>query len=332
MFKTLGKAMLGSLLAAGVSTAAHADDWKLGSPVRPPNIMAQFIETIGDGTREGTNGEINIELSHNFNEQAVVDQLIRGRLQMAYVSAIGLSVAVPEMKLLSAPYIWDSTEQRNWVTDERLQPLLSEILEDKGLSLVRFGEAGWGNVYCKFDCSDPDSIAGMKSRVSPNDASKLFWDQMGTNGVQLPLTETWPALQSGVVDMGDLTFSFYLITPASEVAPHYVFTQHIHTPALFVANKELWEGLSEETRQIIRDAAPETQEMRDIIIANEEVVAKEFTAKGGNVYYLTDEQRDAWRAKVVPALPGFVEKLGGRAKELFEAIEAGKKEFAALQN
>ncbi len=326
--KTMTAALSGLLLAF----PAFADDWKLGSPVRPPNVMSQFIDTLSEGTRAGTDGNINIELNHNFNEQAIVDQLIRGRLQMAYVSAIGLSVAVPEMKMLAAPYIWDNDEQRNFVTDEKLQPMLEEILADKGLALVRFGEAGWSNVYCKFACTDPDSLSGIKSRVSPNDAAKTFWDQMDTNGVQLPLTETWPALQSGVVDVGDLTFSFYLITPAAEVAPHYVFTKHIHTPALFVANKQLWDSLTEEERQIIRDSAPTTQEMRDIIIANEDVVAKEFIEKGGNVHYLTDEQRTKWREKVVDGLPAFVDGLGGRSRELYELIEAGKAEFAANSN
>ena len=331
MLEFIVKATAGGLLAAGLSTAAFADDWKLGSPVRPPNIMANFIDMVGDGTREATNGDINIELNHNFNEQAITDQLIRGRLEMAYVSAIGVSVAVPEMQVLAAPYLWDSAEQRDWVTDNKIQPLLEEILASKGLALVRFGEAGWTNVYCKFACTDPEQMEGQKSRVSPNASSKLFWDQIETNGVQLPLTETWPALQSGVVDMGDLTFSFYLITPASEAAPHYVFTNHIHLPALFLANKALWDGLSEETRQIIRDAAPTTAYMRQTIADNEAVVEQQFHEKGGHTYHLTDEQKAKWKAVVTPGLPGLIDSYGGRARELYDLIQAGKEEFAAMQ-
>lgn len=310
--------------------SAVADDWKIGSPVRPPNIMSGFIDKISDGTAQATNGEINIELSHNFNEQAITDQLIRGRLQMAYVSAIGLSVAVPEMQVLAAPYVWDSEEQRNWVTDNKLLDTINSILEGKGLVLVRFGEAGWTNLYCKFACTEPSMMAGQKSRVSPNAASKAFWDQLDTNGVQLPLTETWPALQSGVVDMGDLTFSFYLITPAAEVAPHYVFTNHIHLPALFVANKRLWDGLSPETQQAIRDAAPTTDEMRQTIKDNEAVVEVEFQKNGGNTYRLTDEEKAVWKETIRPALPALIDSYGGRARELYDLIEEGKKEYAAL--
>jgi len=321
-------------IAAGVmiASSAAAEDWKLGSPVRPPNVMSKFIDMISDGTKAGTDGKIEIELSHNFNEQAIVDQLIRGRLQMAYVSAIGLSVAVPEMQVLAAPYLWDNAEQRNWVTDTKIQPLLAEILEAKGLTLVRFGEAGWTNMYCKFACTEPGMLDGQKARVSPNAASKAFWDQLGTNGVQLPLTETWPALQSGVVDVGDLTFSFYLITPAAEAAPHYVFTNHIHLPALFVANSRVWNGLSEEEQQVIRDSAPTTDFMRQTIFDNEAVVEAQFLEKGGNTYRLTEDQRAEWKEVIVPALPALIDSYGGRARELYDLIEQGKAEYAAQTN
>ena len=310
---------------------ALADDWKLGSPVRAPNIMATFIDELSAKTKEATGGAINIELSHNFNEQAVTDEIIRGRIEMGYLSAIGLSVAVPELQVLASPYLWDSEEQRNWVTDNKIQPLLSDILAAKGLALVRFGEAGWTNMYCKFECTNPVQMKGVKARVSPNASSKMFWDQIGTNGVQLPLTETWPALQSGVVDAGDLTFSFYLITPAAEAAPYYVFTNHIHLPALFVANKKLWDGLSEEDRQKIRDSAPTTQFMRDTIAGNEAVVEKKWVEKGGHPVHLTDEQKAQWQSVVTPGLPALIDSYGGRARELYDLIEAGKEEFAKMK-
>lgn len=326
------------LLAACVALAlplvplkALADDWKLGSPVRAPNIMATFIDELSAKVKDATGGAINIELSHNFNEQAVTDQIIRGRLQMGYVSAIGLSVSVPEMQVLASPYLWDSVAQRDWVTDNKIQPLLSEILAAKGLALVRFGEAGWTNMYCKFECIDPAQMKGVKARVSPNASSKMFWDQIGTNGVQLPLTETWPALQSGVVDAGDLTFSFYLITPAAEAAPYYVFTNHIHLPALFIANKALWDGLSDEQRRKIIDSAPTTQFMRDKIESNEQGIERQFKEKGGHPIRLTDEQKAKWQAVVAPGLPALIDSYGGRARELFDLIEEGKKEFAAIK-
>lgn len=308
---------------------AMAKDWKLGTPVRAPNIMASFIDTLATGTATATNGAIEIKAIQNFDEQAITDQVIRGRLQMAYVSAIGLSVAVPEMQVLASPYLWDSDKERDWVTDNKLLPMINEILEAKGLELVRFGDAGWTNVYCKFACTNPDDLAGKKARVSPNASSKAFWDQLGTNGVQLPLSETWPALQSGVVDMGDLTFSFYLITPAAEVAPHYVFTRHIHLPALFVANKRLWDGLDANTQKVIKDAAPTTAHMRKTIADNEVEVEKQFLAKGGHTYHLTKAQIEAWKTKVEPALPSLIDSYGGRAGELYDLIQAGKKEFAA---
>ena len=47
-----------------------------------------------------------------------------------------------------------------------------------------------------------------------------MYHRSGGNGVQMPLTEFWPGLQSGLVVGGDLPFLFYVTTPAAQSAAH----------------------------------------------------------------------------------------------------------------
>ncbi|MCP5367473.1 MAG: TRAP transporter substrate-binding protein [Hyphomicrobiales bacterium] len=336
MLTKLSKIAAAGVLAASMVVAAaqaQAQEWKVGTPVPPKNIMATFINAVINGVAEKTGGAFKIDYYHNFNEQALTEQLVRGRIQMAYVSATGVGVTVPEAAVLNVPFLWNSDEERNYVTDKYVAPMLAEILDKRGITLVRVGEAGWTSLFCKTDaCVDADVFQGMKARVSPNAAGKYFWAALGTNGVTLPLPDTWTALQTGVVDTGDLTFGFYLVTPAAKSAPHYVFTQHSHQPAFFLANKQAWAGLDAAAQKQVLDSMPSTMDMRETIRQDNIAKEKQFLANGGHTYHLTKAQLDKFKGKVVPGVPKLVADYGGRALEMYEVIEKGKKEFAAKTN
>ncbi len=332
MFNRRG--LFASVLVLGLAAlplGAHADEWKIGTPVPPKNIMATFINQMIQGAADKSGGQMKIDYYQNFNEQDLSEQLILGRIQMAYVSATGVGVSVPEAAVLNAPFLWNSEEEKDYVTDKYVVPLLTTIMAAKGITLVRFGDAGWTSVYCKTDaCTDADKFKGMKARVSPNAAGRFFWDRLGANGVVLPLTDTWTALQTGVVDAGDLTFGFYLVTPAAKSDPNFFFTRHSHQPAFFLANTAAWAGLDQTTRDEIVSSMPSTMEMRNAILNDEAGKEKAFVADGGHTYHLTEQQLDKFRGKVVPGLPDLIKQFGGQSQALYEAILAGKKEYADM--
>ena len=55
---------------------------------------------------------------------------------------------------------------------------------------------------------------------------------------------------------------------------------------------------------------------------------KEFQSKGGFVHHLTVEQREAWAKVARTGQQEMVEAVGGKAKELFDTLQQGKKVWA----
>ena len=86
---------------------------------------------------------------------------------------------------------------------EWLVPSMAVIFVVGGLVILGLGEVGWNDVVCKKACLTPESVKGMKVRISPSAASKMFWTSLAANGVQMPLSELFPALQSGLVEAAD---------------------------------------------------------------------------------------------------------------------------------
>jgi TRAP-type C4-dicarboxylate transport system substrate-binding protein len=320
------------VVALGVAGHTHAQEhWKLGSIMRPPSfgaaLDAEFRQAIG----KASGGKLVVEHQFVANEQEMVQQVVRGRLHMGATSAFGAGVTIPDATVVSLPYVWSSEAQRRYVTDKYVFPQLKKMFAQKGLLLLAIHEAGYNGVFCKFACNTPASIKGVKARVSPAAASRIFWQSLGANGVSLPLSELWPGLEQNLVRAADLPFPFYSVTPGAQSAPHFVATHHLHHPWMYFANKRAWDRLSAGTRKAILAGLPDPNSVRDRWFEDEAKKLKAFAAKGGKVYLLSDAQRAEWQKLVEPTLLKWVKRLSPGSKKLFEEIQKGKREFAAMK-
>lgn len=324
--KTLG--LLACLmLTQGVAQAQQ--NWKIGSAAQPGSVLIGFVDETVKKISDDAKSGVKLERLFIGSEQEIIQQLVRGRLEMGSVSYTGASVLIPEAALLNMPYLWRNDAERDFVTDTYALPVLSKIYESKGLVIIGLGEVGWNDVVCKKACLTPDSVKGMKVRVSPAPSSKMFWTSLQANGVQMPLSELFPALQSGLVEAADLPFLYYVTTPAAQSTPHYVMTRHLHHGATFMVNKKVWDGLSAAQREIIIAARPSIERMRKDVAADEKPKMEEFKKKGGFVHEISADQRAAWAKLVEPNQEQMVKDVGGASAELWDAIKKGKAAFAA---
>ena len=326
---TFAFAFAAGALALSQGSVLAQQNWKLASAAQPGSVLIGFVDETAKKISDSSNGAIKVERLFVGSEQEIAQQLVRGRLEMGSVSYTGMSVLIPEAALLNMPYLWRSDAERDYVTDNYALPVMNKIYDAKGLVILGLGEVGWNDVVCKKACLTPDSVKGIKARVSPSPASKLFWSSLQANGVQMPLSELFPALQSGLVEAADLPFLYYLTTPAAQSTPHYVMTRHLHHGSTFMVNKKVWEGLTAAQRDLVLAARPAIDRMRKDVAADEKPKMEEFKKKGGFVHELTGEQRAAWAKLVEPNQESLVKEIGGSAQELWDAIKKGKQAFAA---
>jgi TRAP-type C4-dicarboxylate transport system substrate-binding protein len=319
-----------SLLAAGFSATAHAQEvWKLGTAAQPGTVLYDIVMKFINDFNAAAGPELKMEYQLVGNEQEMHQQVVRGRLQAGASSFAGGAIVVPEGAVFQTPYLWRNNEERMWVIDNFGVPIAKRLFAEKGLELIMVADVGWNDMVCRTACLTPESIKGQKMRVSPSQASRITFKQLGANGVQMPLTEAWPGLQSGLVVGADLPFLFYVTTPAAQSAPHYVLTRHYHHDSTFIVNKALFDGMKPDLRAKLLKALPDVAWARKQVLDTEGPKMKEFVAKGGFVHQLTDAQREAWAAVIRPGEAEMVESIGGKAQEVMDALKKGKAAFAA---
>lgn len=324
------------LMAAGVTMAtalAHGpaaaqEVWKLGTAAQPGSVLYDIVMKFINDFNAAAAGEAKLEYLLVGNEQEMHQQAVRGRIQMGASSFAGGAILVPEGTVFNTPYLWKNDAERAWVTDNHGLPVIKKMYAEKGLELILVADVGWNDMVCKTTCLTPESIKGQKMRVSPSPASRVVFKQLGANGVQMPLTEFWPGLQSGLVVGGDLPFLFYVTTPAAQSAPHYVMTRHYHHPSTFVVNKAVFDGMKPALREKLLKALPDANWARKQVADTEGPKMKEFVAKGGFVHQLTDAQREAWAKVIRPGQAEMVQAIGGKAQQVFDALMEGKKAWA----
>jgi TRAP-type C4-dicarboxylate transport system substrate-binding protein len=318
-----------ALAAFSTTPALAQQNWKVVSAAQPGSPLISFVDETVAKINSGSKGTVKAERLFIGSEQEIAQQIVRGRVEMAGISMAGIAPLIPEAGLMTTPYLWSSDAERDFVTDNFALPVLRKIYEAKGLVLIAISEVGWNDTVCKKPCLLPSDVKGMKVRVGPATSSKIYWNSVGANGVQMPLSELFPALQSGLVDAADLPFPYYVTTPAAQSAPHYVTTRHLHHPSGFIINKRIWDGLSAEMKQVVQSAVPDTPRMRREVDESIKPKMAEFKQKGGIVHELTPAQRSEWAKLVLPNQEQMVKEAGGSAQELWDALQRGKKEFQA---
>lgn len=320
-------ALAAALFTIGAAGAQTPAEWKIGTVVAPPSMLGIIVDELAAQITQATGGAFRVTRFQQPNEQEIAQNVMRGRYEMAYISATGLAPAIPELGVLNVPYLWANAAERDFVLDRHVLPWVAQLLDSRGLVLVRFAEAGWTNIFCKAPCTTPEAMRGMKVRVSPTAADRMMFERLGSNGATMTLADFYPALEQGVVSAGTLTFSFYLIGPAAQSAPHYVFTQHSHQPAFLVANKNAWARVSPEQRAAIEQALLPTAVMRTRVAEDERPRMDLHRSRGGFIHLLTDEQRAEWARVITPGHEGLIASFGGRARELYDIIQQGKAAF-----
>jgi TRAP-type C4-dicarboxylate transport system substrate-binding protein len=95
-------------------------------------------------------------------------------------------------------------------------------------------------------------------------------------------------------------------------------------------NKAAWDKLSKPQQEALERARlrnPSPQ-LRTEIRGFENTLFGMFEKAGGQTVTLNAEQREAWLKTLVPTHQRIVDEIGGRAKEVFAAMEAGRKACA----
>lgn len=280
------------------------------------------------------------------DEERMLFDLRRGRAHVGGMSLQGLSSTIPELTIAMAPYLFDSQAEVDFVYDEHLFPIVDALAEAQNLRLLQWVEVGWTHVYADRPLTRPAMAQGLKMRTSPNAAARFFCEAAGMDAIPLGITDTVPALQTGLVQ-GGLSSAVFHFFSTLELAAHFTLTYHSYDTGAIVLNKDWYDSATPDQKRTI-DAAwgspaaarAGVRALDDVVLSwmregvqrdrEGNVVRPLLTTRGEpiTVHDLAEDERAAWKAETVNVVDRLVETIGGRSADVYEAILAGKAAFA----
>ena len=301
-----------------------------------PNTVgeAHFLnfKTAVDAQSQGTLKLKMLVHGQLGSEENLVSGLRRNRVHFANLSAIITSTLIPETALLYAPYLFDNEEEADFVYDNYLTQIFTELLAAKGLQFISWSEIGFHNVYGKEPILLPEHAKGKRYRVSASLSSRYFAEAIGADVIPMGYAEIVQSLQTGLIEAGDNSVALYAKRGIDQEAPHYTLTQHSLGMSIMVARKIWWDQLTPRQQQIITNAWPEAKILRQSLRAEVARDLANAASLGIVVHALSESDRELWKQATQGQAERLALAIGGQATEVLDLISEGKKQFQLMLN
>ncbi len=320
-----GTALAASLVAAFSISAASAETLRLSHNTGDTTTWHQGAERFGELLAERTGGELNVRVFPNAqlsggDQMRQAEMVGRGALDLVVTSAINVTPLVPEMAVFSLPYLYSNYDQVDATTQGAPGQMLSDILLDKGIVVLAWGENGFREVTNNTrPIRSPEDMRGLNMRV----AGPMYIDVMnalGANPQQMQWGETMSALQQGVVDGQENPIGAVIIPQQVYEVQKYLTAWHYSYDPIFLGiSQAAWDKFDADKQSMIREVAQEAMAYQREITRDGTAKGIDFLReKGMEVYEPTDDELAAFRTATQPAFDQWAARVGPEIVSAFQ--------------
>jgi TRAP-type transport system periplasmic protein len=257
--------VLGAVLAAGCGDAGASPDAEIelitGHQLAGDTSFQVGLEHFAELVEERTGGEVRVRVHAGAeigSEMDMFQGMRMGTVDGAIVAPNSVAEFVPELQLLSMPFLVSSREQREAVlageVAERLEQLVAEQM---GVEILGYFGGGVRNLFFTTPVDDADDLRGRLLRIQPSRVLNDSFAAMGLRPTLVDYGELYSALQQGVVDGGDNESLFVEAETFFTPAPYIVLTRHEVTIRPFAFSRVTLERLPDDVRKVVVEAAAE---------------------------------------------------------------------------
>jgi len=200
---------------------------------------------------------------------------------------------------------------------------LLRSMEKKGILGLTFWHNGMKQMSANKPLLLPSDAKGLKFRVQQSDVLVAQMEALGATAQKLAFKEVYGALQTGVVDAQENTWSNIYSKKFFEVQDGVTETNHGILDYAVIVSRRFWDDLPKDIRadleRILHEVTAErNKQSYDLNQASRAKILE----NGGAIRTLTPQQRAAWVAAMKPVWAKFEDEIGA---DLIAAAQASNK-------
>ena len=327
-------AAVAATLAIGATTASASDACDPGEVVikfshvtntdkHPKGIAASLLEAR---VNEEMNGKACMEVFPNstlYDDNKVLEALLQGDVQLAAPSLSKFEAFTKQFRLFDLPFMFKDVNAVDAFQASDAGQAMKDSMQRRGLQGLAFWHNGMKQMSANVPLISPTDANGLRFRVQSSDVLVAQMEAIGGSPQKMAFSEVYGALQQGVVDGQENTWSNIFGKKFFEVQDGTTETNHGIIDYLVVTSTEWLDGLDADVRDqflTILDEVTTTRNAESTAVNNQAKQA--IIDAGGVVRQLTPEQRQAWVDAMLPVWEQFKGDVGQENIDAAQAINA----------
>lgn len=283
-----------------------------------PKVVA--ANTFAERVNSEMNGYMCVEVYPNstlFGDSKELEALLLGDVQILAPSLSKFGSYTPKYGVFDLPFIFsDMDAAMRFTNSDAGQGLLREM-EDVGFVGLGYWMSGMKYFSANKPLLEPSDANGLKFRVQSSDVAKAMIGAMGGTPQAMAFAEVYGALQTGVVDGQENTWSNIYTKKFFEVQDSTTETSHQLLAYLFMTSKEFLDSMPDDKRaQFLKIANDVSNEANLAVKAAEATNRQNVLDAGGKINSLDAEGRKKWVEAMKPVWKQFEDEIGA---DLIEA-------------
>ena len=324
----LGAVSAAALLFTANAASANCDDGEM--VIKFSHVVAATGHPKGDAAtllaervNEEMNGKACMEVFANstlFDDDKVLEALLLGDVQLAAPSLSKFEAYTLKYRLFDLPFLFSSLKAVDTFTQSEAGKGLLTVMEDVGYAGLGYWSSGLKQFSANKPLLTPSDADGLKFRVQTSDVAVAMIEAMGGSAQKLAFKEVYGALQTGVVDGQENSWSNIYTQKFFEVQDGVTETNHQLLAYLLVTSTEWLNSLDDDFReQFVKITNEVTIEANASVAAKEAENRQNILDSGSTIRELSDEQREQWVSTMKPVWDRFRDDVG---QDVIDAAQA----------
>ena len=308
-----------ALIAAPAAAIANCDEGETvvkfshvtNTDKHPKGIAASLLE---QRINEEMNGKMCMEVFPNstlYNDNKVLEAMLQGDVQLAAPSLSKFEKFTKKFRIFDLPFMFnDINAVERFQASDAGQGLL-DSMQRRGLQGLAYWHNGMKQMSANEPLISPTDANGLKFRVQSSDVLVAQMEAIGGTPQKMAFSEVYGALQQGVVDGQENTWSNIYGKKFFEVQDGITETDHGIIDYLLVTSVDWLDSLDLAVRDQFLAIVAEVTATRNAESTRVNAEARQaIIDAGGTVRTLTPEQRAAWVETMKPVWAKFEGDVG----------------------
>ena len=265
-------------------------------------------------------GKHSIKMFHNGqlgSEQDTVNDAAIGTLDFSVLAINNITPFSPTVGVLTLPYMILSLDEAVQLTQGDVgKELRDNTIRDAGVRIVAWSYAGYRVLSnSKKPITTMDDLKDIVVRVPKNEIMIDTYNSWGNNPTPMAWSETFTALQQGVVDGQDTPYITIHAMKFYEVQKYITNLRYLFLLEPIIVSESVFQDQSEDVQKAILEAGEAATKFSAQYLADTEARLKaDLISKGMQIVDPANEEKDWIEAATTTVWPKFYDSIGGKDK------------------